>query len=241
MLQKKLKPTGFAPTSRLLRFMLVTLPVLAVVGLGVILVAGASAEEKAVMCHADAAGGAGERDTCLFVAKAEVTRTEEEFTGKAEGNAKLKVAGGPEISCTAANASGKIIAQADGVAVEPLTITLEACSVVGQATCTVTTPITLTARGQFFKPSEILFVEKALGPIAQITISGAGCPFVVTGAKLVGNQRCTTPVTIESEGFADTLKCAEADSDLEYNKSDAKLTLSERIEIGGKLWAIGKS
>jgi hypothetical protein len=225
----------------MLRFKFVVLPVLALLCASAILVARAAGEEKAVKCHTDAAGGVVERDSCLFVAAKEVTKTEEEFTGKVEGTAKLKVAAGPEISCTVAKGSGKIIAQADGVAVEPLTITLEGCSVVGQALCTVTTPITLTARGQFFKPTEIIFVEKALGPIAQITITGAGCPFTVTNAKLVGNQRCTTAATIETEGLTESLKCAEADSDLEYNSADAKLTLSENIEIAKMNWAVGKS
>jgi hypothetical protein len=158
---------------------------------------------------------------------------------KAGTTSELKVENGPDIVCTAAENTGKIVATNSSLKITHLVITFTICKVVNtpetEAECKVTEPI--VANGGGTEGIEGNWLEEKTSPItfkpavgttfAEVTITGVGCIFKVAKAKVVGEQECNL-VTPETEALNHVIECTFAGSKLKFgaalNKAEFKLT-----------------
>jgi hypothetical protein len=186
-------------------------------------------------------GIADGKDVCLFTEGTEKTATTFPITGKLVGSAApLTQNGGATLVCNSGPLTGTLAAPADGVTAEKLTISFSACLIVGHTAECEVQPFTFKATGLMTTNAAIALVEEGAGPLSEVTISGGGCPFFTSKAKLTGSQTCKL-VNMEVEEVAHTMTCLTNESNLKFRGSADYFQVKETLELGGKKWSIKNS
>jgi hypothetical protein len=166
---------------------------------------------------------------------------------KAATTSKLKVTGGPNITCGKAKNGGNFVAEDSvNVKVTALTVEFSECKVTNaEAECTVVEPIVANGGGSGIKgeipnsgttPKQINFSPTTGTEFATVTVEskpGQVCGFEAV-AKVTGKQKCELPTsTTETEATKHEVICKEAGSELKFAGKEAKFELTEEVELAG--------